>query len=143
MTMGGKSDTKANQRDRTGYLPDHLGLVFTEVKFGRVLVELAVKKHHLAPNGYLHAGSIVTLADSACGFGCMSSLPEKAVNFTTIELKANFLGTATSGMLACEAEILHSGRTTQVWDAVVYSKESERKIAMFRCTQMILYPPKS
>ena len=92
----------------------------------------------MAPNGYLHAGAVVTLADSAAGYGCVASLPEGATGFTTIELKANFLGTANDGTLVCEAVALHSGRTTQVWDATVRA-DGGKTLAVFRCTQLLLY----
>ena len=50
------------------------------------------------------------------------------------------LGTAREGTLTCTAKVEHKGRNTQVWDAVVKSKETGKTIALFRCTQMILYP---
>jgi uncharacterized protein (TIGR00369 family) len=93
----------------------------------------------MAPNGFLHAGSIVTLADTTCGYGCFANLPQGAKGYTTIELKSNHLGTAKEGTIASFAKAVHMGRTTQVWDAVVTHKESNRTIALFRCTQMILY----
>jgi uncharacterized protein (TIGR00369 family) len=93
----------------------------------------------MAPNGYLHAGTVVTLADSACGYGCIMSLPDGATGFTTIELKSNFLATALKGTLYVEAKRVHAGRTTQVWDATVTNEES-KTIALFRCTQLVLYP---
>src|SRR5207244_3197767 len=100
---------------------------------------LAVRPEHLAPNGYLHAGAVIGLADSACGFGTMASLPEGAIGFTTIELKTNFLGTARDGELRTTARLAHGGRTTQVWDAAV-TDESGKTLALFRCTQLLLYP---
>jgi uncharacterized protein (TIGR00369 family) len=93
----------------------------------------------MAANGYLHAGTVVTLADTACGFGCLANLPPGAHNFTTIELKSNFLRTTTRGRLRAEAQLLHGGRRTQVWDATVMDGE-EQVLALFRCTQMLLYP---
>ena len=63
--------------------------------------------------------------------------PEGARNFTTIELKSNFLGTARDGRLHCEALAEHLGRTTQVWSATVRGPD-DRKVGLFRCTQMIL-----
>ena len=120
-------------------LPHHLGLEVLDSKEGWILARLEVKPHHLAINHYLHGGTIVTLADTACGFGCRISLPKGAIDFTTIELKANFLGTATEGYIQCEAKRVHAGRTTQVWDATVSNQEG-KIIALFRCTQMILYP---
>lgn len=124
----------------TGRLPGHLGIVITEVGDSQLTAELPVLPHLLAPNGYLHAGSVVTLADTASGYGCIVNLPEGASNFTTIELKSNHLGTAREGTLTCTAKVEHKGRNTQVWDAVVKSKETGKTIALFRCTQMILYP---
>jgi uncharacterized protein (TIGR00369 family) len=70
----------------------------------------------------------------------MVSLPPGATGFTTIELKANFLGTAQSGAIRAEAQLLHGGRMTQVWDAAVAREGEDRPIALFRCTQMMLYP---
>jgi 1,4-dihydroxy-2-naphthoyl-CoA hydrolase len=95
----------------------------------------------MAPNGFLHAASVIALADSACGYGCMTSLPEGAGGFTTIELKSNFLGTVREGGgVACEATLVHGGRNTQVWDALVTAEATGKTIALFRCTQMVLYP---
>jgi len=120
-------------------LPGHLGLRITHVGDAEVRGELAVEPRHLAPNGYLHAGSVVTLADTCAGFGCRAHLPGDASGFTTIELKSNHLGTARDGTVECTATVSHRGRTTQVWDAVVTHRETGRTIALFRCTQMILY----
>ncbi len=120
-------------------LPGHLGIVITEVSQSRVGGELPVVESLLAPNGYLHAGTVVTLADTLSGYGCVANLPEGASGFTTIELKSNHLGTTLQGTIVGVATPVHRGRTTQVWDAVVTHKESGRTLALFRCTQMILY----
>ena len=121
-------------------LPGLLGIVVTDVSNTEVRAEIEVKESHMAPNGFLHAGSVVTLADTSCGNGCIANLPEGASGFTTIELKSNHLGTARDGTIECVATPAHMGRTTQVWDAVVSHKQSGKTIALFRCTQMILYP---
>jgi uncharacterized protein (TIGR00369 family) len=120
-------------------LPGHLGVVVTHVDPSEVRAELAVKPLTMAPNGYLHAGSVVTLADTCCGYGCVVSLPDGAKGFTTIELKSNHLGTALDGTIDCVARPAHLGRTTQVWDAVISHRETGKTIALFRCTQMVLY----
>ena len=125
-------------------LPGHMGIEVTHVSEEKLIAEIEIKPHHMAPNGFLHAGTVVTLADTSCGNGCLSNLPDGASGFTTIELKSNHLGTATQGTIICVATPAHSGRTTQVWDATVTHKETGKTIALFRCTQMILYPrPKS
>ena len=123
-----------------GHLPEHLGIVITAVSEGEVRAEFDVASQLLAPNGFLHAGSVVTLADTACGYACVAHLPEGAVNFTTVELKSNHLGTARDGTVVATAKAVHLGRTTQVWDATVSNKATGKTIALFRCTQMVLYP---
>lgn len=130
---------QANARAQ-GFLPAHIGMVFTHVAHGEIHAECVVRRELMAPNGYLHAGAVVTFADSCAGFGCMSTLPDGADGFTTVELKTNHLGTARDGTIECRATVVHTGRTTQVWDAVVTHRESGKTLALFRCTQMILYP---
>ena len=122
------------------YLPGHLGIVFDHVDANELRSSLEVRKALMAPNGFLHAGTVVTLADTSCGYGCLSRLPDGAAGFTTIELKSNFLGTAREGTIECAARPVHLGKQTQVWDAVVTHRETGKTIALFRCTQMILYP---
>ena len=125
-------------------LPGHLGIVITEVNDAEVSGELTIAESHMAPNGFLHAGTIITLADTVAGCGCLAHLPATAMGFTTIELKSNHLGTAKDGAIVGVATPVHLGKTTQVWDARVTHKESGRTLAMFRCTQLILYAqPKS
>jgi len=126
-----------------GYLPGLMGIEFLSLEPGRLTSRLAVRPELLAPNGYLHAAAVIALADTACGYGTFTDLPDGAQNFTTIELKSNFLGTAREGSIACLATRLHSGRTTQVWDATVTDETSGKTIALFRCTQLILYPSKA
>jgi 1,4-dihydroxy-2-naphthoyl-CoA hydrolase len=121
-------------------LPGALGVEVVETAEGSGRGRLVIEPRHLAPNGYLHAATVVALADTCCGFATMASLPEGAVGFTTIELKTNFLGTALAGELRCEATRVHGGRTTQVWDATVTDADG-RVLALFRCTQLLVSPP--
>jgi uncharacterized protein (TIGR00369 family) len=128
----------------TGYLPGLLGIEIVKVGPGLVESRLAVRREVMAPNNFLHAATLVALADTSCGYGCVANLPQGASGFTTIELKSNFLGTAREGAIVCRATPVHLGRTTQVWDAEVTLEGGERKIALFRCTQMVLWQnPKS
>lgn len=106
----------------------------------RMVLALDVMKRHHAPNGFLHAGSVVTLADTACGYGTVLNLPDGASGFTTIELKTNFFSSAMSGRILATAKPVHRGRTTQVWDAEVVSEDSRKRMALFRCTQSVLWP---
>jgi 1,4-dihydroxy-2-naphthoyl-CoA hydrolase len=124
-----------------GFLPGELGLEVLEARHGYLRSRMKVEKKHMAPNGFMHAASIIALLDSAAGYGCRISLPEGGTGFTTIELKSNFLGTAREGeTVLCEARLAHGGRMTQVWDAVATHQETGKSVALFRCTQMVLYP---
>jgi 1,4-dihydroxy-2-naphthoyl-CoA hydrolase len=128
------------QRRGKGRLPGLIGLSIVAAEHELVVAELVLREELLAPNGFLHAASIIALADTACGYGCLAHLPDGATNFTTVELKSNFLGTARDGTLSCIAKPAHLGRTTQVWDATVARKADGGTIALFRCTQMVLWP---
>jgi len=120
-------------------LPSRMGVVINHVGPGAVRSELAVKPWLLAPNTFLHAGAVIVLADVSAGYGCIANLPAGAVGFTTVELKSNHVGTARNGTIECVAKAMHLGRTTQVWDAIVTHRESGKTVALFRCTQMVLY----
>jgi len=121
-------------------LPGWFGVSVTDVNEGSLSMQYVIRPQFLAPNGYLHAASVIALADTSAGYATIAHLPRGASNFTTIELKSNFLGTANDGTLRSEARAAHLGRTTHVWDATVTHLESGRTIALFRCTQMILWP---
>ncbi len=122
-----------------GKLPGLFGIEVVAASSGLIESTMAIRQEFLAPNGYLHAATVVALADTSCGYGTLASLPEGAVGFTTIELKSNHLGTAREGVLACTARLTHGGRRTQVWDAEVRDAASGTIIALFRCTQMLIY----
>jgi uncharacterized protein (TIGR00369 family) len=122
------------------YLPGLLGLAFLKVEQQEVVARVTARKALGAWNGYLHAGAVVSLADTCCGYGTVRSLPAGASGFTTIELKSNFFGSAREGVILCVARPLHQGRTTQVWDATVTAEGGGRPIAQFRCTQLVLWP---
>lgn len=126
-------------RRAEGFLPGWFGLRVTAVTLGRLEMEMPIRKEMLAPNGFLHAASVIALADTAAGFATIAHLPDGAESFTTIELKTNFFSTQREGTIRCVATAAHAGRTTQVWDAEVLGDDG-RRIALFRCTQMVLWP---
>ena len=127
------------QEAGAGFLPGLLGIEFDGVEDGVVRAHIALRQEHFAPNGYVHAATLVALADTAAGYGCLLNLPEGGTGFTTIELKTNFMRSAREGTITCEARLVHGGRTTQLWDAAIDDAEG-RRMAVFRCTQLILRP---
>ena len=123
-----------------GHLPGLIGIEILAVRPEGVASRVSVRRELFAPNGFLHAATVVALADTSCGYGCTSHLPQGASGFTTVELKSNHVGTARDGGIFCTATPVHLGRTTQVWDAIVTVEGSDRTVALFRCTQMVLWP---
>jgi uncharacterized protein (TIGR00369 family) len=130
----------AQRLGQSDNLPRHLGIELTSLEEFCLQSRMPLQAKHFAPNTYLHAGSVVTLADTTAGFATYAHLPPGAYSFTTIELKSNFLGTVRQGAIRCHTWPEHLGRHTQVWDAEVYAEDTGKKIALFRCTQMVLWP---
>lgn len=125
-------------------LPGLMGVEMLTLSEGTLHSQMKLRKVHFAPNTYLHAASVIALADTTCGYATIAHLPEGAVSFTTIELKSNHLGTVRGegAIIRCTATAQHLGGNTQVWDAVVTDTATDKKIAIFRCTQMVLWPKK-
>lgn len=136
--MSGWTRERLNEIN-VGRLPGLFGLEVLRVEHGELDARVELRPEFMAPNGFLHAGTVVSLADSCCGEGCLASLPDGMGGFTTSELKSNFLrSTGPDDALRCEARLAHAGRTTQVWDATVTRESDGRVLALFRCTQYLL-----
>ena len=119
--------------------PGLLGIEVLNVSTNSATAQMEIRQSLFAPNGYLHAGGVISLADTIAGYACLYNLPPLAKSFTTIEIKSNFLGATRTGFVIAEAILQHAGQTTQVWDVIVKSKENQKTVALFRCTQLILY----
>jgi len=121
-------------------VPGRLGCVIDHAAADLVLGHIDVTEALIAGTGYLFAPAVVTLADSCAAVGCGRNIPEGA-SFTTIELKSNFLSSARVGeRVTCRCTPAHLGRQTHVWDAEVTNESTGRRMALFRCTQMVLLP---
>ena len=116
----------------------HLGIKIAKINKQGAVAKLKVSKVIMAPNGLIHGGAITSLADTACGFGTMYHL-KKDQMFATIELKTNFISAVQRGTIVCEATLIHKGKTLHVWDSKIFEEKSLKVIALFRCTQMIIY----
>ncbi len=104
------------------------------------VARLTVTHPLIAGTGFLWAPVVIAMADALCAFGVSHHWPEGARSFTTVDCSANFISSAREGeQVAATAAALHLGRTTQVWDATVTNETTERLMASYRCTQLILY----
>ncbi len=105
-----------------------------------LVARLTVRHDLLAGTGYLWAPVVVTMADALCAFGMNRHWPDGARSFTTVDCTANFISSAKEGeRVLATAAPLHTGRTTQVWDARVTNETTGRLMASYRCTQLLLY----
>lgn len=121
-------------------VPGQMGCVFDHAGADLVLGHIDVTENLIAGTGFLFAPAIIALADTCAAIGCGANIPQGA-SFTTIELKSNFLASARVGeRVGCRCTPVHLGRQTHVWDAVVANETTQRTIALFRCTQMVLLP---
>jgi 1,4-dihydroxy-2-naphthoyl-CoA hydrolase len=121
-------------------VPGQLGCVFDHSAADLVVGHIDVTENLIAGTGYLFAPAIVALADTCAAIGCGNNVPDDG-SFTTIELKTNFLSSARVGeRVICRCTPVHLGRRTHVWDAEVTNESTGRRMALFRCTQMVLRP---
>jgi uncharacterized protein (TIGR00369 family) len=121
-------------------VPGQLGCVFDHSAGDLVVGHIDVTDNLIAGTGFLFAPAVIALADTCAAIGCGNNVPPGA-SFTTIELKSNFLASARVGeRVVCRCTPAHLGRQTHVWDAVVTNEATQRTIALFRCTQMVLLP---
>jgi uncharacterized protein (TIGR00369 family) len=121
-------------------VPGQLGCVFDHSAADLVVGHIDVTPNLIAGTGFLFAPAVIALADTCAAIGCGNNIPPGS-SFTTIELKTNFLSSARVGeRVACRCTPVHLGRQTHVWDAAVTNETTERAMALFRCTQMVLAP---
>ena len=117
------------------------GVVFDASSPGRVEGHIDVTPALIAGTGFFFAPAIISLADTLCAAGCANNLGP-GQSFTTVEMKSNFLSSAKLGeRVVGVATPVHLGRQTHVWDVEVGNETTGRKMALFRCTQMILVLP--
>ncbi len=99
---------------------NHLGARLASIGRGRAQIEADYRKEITQQHGYVHAGVLTSMADSACGYAAYSLAPE-GTEILTVEYKVNFLAPAKGPKLVAKAKVLRPGRTITVCSADVYS----------------------
>jgi uncharacterized protein (TIGR00369 family) len=114
-----------------------LGAELTAVVEGGVEIRLPFSPSLTQQNGYLHAGAIAAVLDSACGYAALTvSADDKDV--LSVEFKLNLLAPATGEVFAARAQVKRAGRTLTVCaaDALAISGGREKLIATMLATIM-------
>ena len=90
-----------------------LGARLAAVAPGKVDIELPFADELTQQHGFLHAGALLAILDSACGYAALTLTPARA-EVLTVELKSNLLAPVRSGTVKARGEVIRSGRTLTV-----------------------------
>ncbi len=127
-----------------------LGVSVARLGAGRAELDLPYRADLCQQNGFMHAGAITTLADSACGYAAASLMPADR-DVLTVEFKVNLLSPARGDRFRAVAEVIRSGRTLTVCSAEVVAwaddgdgnpSDSLVRVALMQATMMAVPPPR-
>lgn len=116
-----------------------IGAKLVDVSPGFVEIELPVRDDLTQQHGYLHAGVVTAVTDSACGYAALSLMPEGA-EVLTVEYKVNFMSPASGQRLIARGRVVKPGRTITVCagDAFIERDGQERMVATMLATMILL-----
>jgi uncharacterized protein (TIGR00369 family) len=116
-----------------------LGATLQSVEKGRAVIALPYSKHICQQHGFLHAGVITTIVDSACGYAALSMMPEGS-SVLTVEFKVNLMSPAKGERFVAEGRVVKAGRTLTVTQGEVIAFEGDKQstVAIITATMMRL-----
>jgi uncharacterized protein (TIGR00369 family) len=95
-----------------------IGAEAMDISPGRVVLELSYRADLCQQNGFVHAGVVASLADSACGYAALTTMPRDS-DVLTVEFKVNLLAPARGDRLRATGTVVKAGRTLTVCQAEV------------------------
>jgi uncharacterized protein (TIGR00369 family) len=119
-----------------------LGVTIAELASGRVVLDLPYRADLCQQNGYVHAGAITTLADSACGYAAATLMPPDR-DVLTVEFKVNLLSPARGERFRATGQVVRAGRTLTVCSAEVVARADggePKLVALMQATMMAVTP---
>lgn len=116
-----------------------IGAEIAELSAGRVSLRMKISDELTQQHGFLHAGAIASLADSACGYAALSLMPADAA-VLSIEFKVNMLSPAKGDAVIARAEVIRAGKTIMACRADVFSinGKDEKLVAAMQGTMMVV-----
>ena len=116
-----------------------IGASLTLIEPGVVEITLPFRPDLTQQNGYLHAGIVTTIADSACGYAAFTLMPEGS-GVLSVEFKVNLLRPAKGENFLARAEVIKAGRTLTVVRADVFALTEDKRtlVATMQGTMMCL-----
>lgn len=113
------------------------GAMLVHVAEGEVDIEIPFNKDFCQQAGFMHAGVITTIVDTACGFAALTLMPENS-DVVTVEFKVNFMSPAVGDRFIGKGRVVRAGKTLTVTQGDVYaiddSKGREKHIATMQAT---------
>ena len=116
-----------------------LGASLTRVEPGAIEIQLPIRPAIAQQHGFVHAGAIASIADSACGYATATLMPADA-GVLAVEFKINLMAPAAGEMLIARGRVIRAGRTLCVCqaDVVAVTAGAEKTVAMLTATIMIV-----
>ena len=102
-----------------------IGAMLSRIEPGAIDISLPFREDLTQQNGFIHAGIVTTIADSACGYAAYTLMPAGA-SVLSVEFKVNLLRPAAGEILLAEAQVIKPGNTLTVTRADVYARAGER-----------------
>ena len=103
-----------------------IGARLKSVEAGTAQIELDVRPALSQQDGFVHAGIVTTILDSACGYAAYSLMPEGS-RVLSVEFKVNLLAPARGDLINARAEVKRSGRTLTVCTADAFAVETGKE----------------
>lgn len=120
-------------------MAEALGMELLEISSGKVVMTMPVDPRTHQPLGLLHGGASVALAETAASIGGWYLVMNEGKAVVGQEINANHLRSVRSGKVKAVAEVIHQGKTSQVWQIKIYD-EAERIVCISRCTLAVILP---
>ena len=118
-----------------------LGARLTSVAPGEVVIELAPRPELGQQHGFVHAGAVTSIVDSACGYAAYTMMPADS-DVLSVEFKVNLLAPAVGDLLVATGRVVRAGRTLTVCQGEVVARTAggERTVAVMQATMMRVDP---
>ena len=114
-----------------------LGITFTDVLPENIRATMPVNKNTRQPNGWLHGGASLALAESMAGAGSYLMVDREKFNVFGLQVSGNHISSVDKGILQADAKLIHKGKTTHIWDVKI-TADNNKLISTVRVTNMVV-----
>ena len=127
---------KLNQLNK-GTMMEQLQIEYLEMGDGFLKAKMPVNERTFQPDGILHGGASLALAETVAGLGSALIVDLKAFDVRGAQVSANHVGTAKSGWVVAEGQLIHRGKNTHIWNIDIRD-ESGKPVSICRITNFIV-----